>query len=332
MKRSILLLVSIFTIVQTVFAQQEKSSLAGKIICLDAGHGGTADTDSYRVGPTGEREEWINLRVAVLLKQMLENKGAKVVMTRTADENIPLLTRAEIAKNNKADLFLSIHHNATADSTVNFPIIYFHGNASENKGSVALGRKIASAMVEHLFDKPVPVSLVSDHTIFPQSGAKVLNGTYGIPSILAEASFFTKPDEEGRLKEYEHNKKEAFAYLIGLESFFQKPIPPIEDKYSNVKLPVFEVFQEAERMSELAKLWHEDYTKAKELMAKKDNQSIQQSYNLFTRSARSFPDSYIARECHEKRAVLLKKMGENEKALEAKTRSKEFFVKILNLN
>ncbi|MCG6947753.1 MAG: hypothetical protein LJE93_02405, partial [Acidobacteria bacterium] len=38
--------------------------LAGRTICVDPGHGGTAEIDSYRVGPTGEREEWINLRVA----------------------------------------------------------------------------------------------------------------------------------------------------------------------------------------------------------------------------------------------------------------------------
>jgi hypothetical protein len=40
------------------------SPLNDKIIVLDAGHGGTSHTDFYRVGPSGEREEWINLRVA----------------------------------------------------------------------------------------------------------------------------------------------------------------------------------------------------------------------------------------------------------------------------
>lgn len=324
MKKCIFLFIIIFIAGHLAKGQVKKSSLGGKIICLDAGHGGTAETDSYRVGPTGEREEWVNLRVAILLREMLEEKGAKVAMTRTTDENISLSKRAEIAKENKADLFLSIHHNATADPNVNFPIIYFHGNASENKGSVALGRDIASSLVEHLYEKTIPVSLVSDHTIFPQSGAKVLSGTYGIPSILAEASFFTNPDEEPRLKEYGHNKNEATGYLVALESFFEKTAPPIEEIYSTVKLPPFKVFQEAERMNKDAKLWYKDYVQAMELMTKWNGEADKQAYNLFTRSARSFPDSYVAGECHEKRALLLKKIGKYEEASIAETRAKEF--------
>lgn len=79
-------------------SQNQASLLAGKIICLDAGHGGTAQPDSYRVGPSGEREEWVNLRVALLLQKMLEEKGAKVVMTRTGDDDVPLSQRAKIAR------------------------------------------------------------------------------------------------------------------------------------------------------------------------------------------------------------------------------------------
>lgn len=55
-----------------------QSPLARKKICIDPGHGGTAATDHYRVGKGGEREEWINLRVALLLKKMLEDKQATV--------------------------------------------------------------------------------------------------------------------------------------------------------------------------------------------------------------------------------------------------------------
>ena len=66
------------------------SSLQGKVICLDPGHGGTAATDSYRVGLGGGREEWINLRVALELKKLLEAKGARVILTRTEYVDVPL--------------------------------------------------------------------------------------------------------------------------------------------------------------------------------------------------------------------------------------------------
>jgi N-acetylmuramoyl-L-alanine amidase len=109
---------------------EKENTLEGKVICIDPGHGGTADTDSFRVGPTGEREEWINLRVALKLAEILRKNGAVPVLTRANDEQVGLKARAELAIDKNADVFISVHHNATADSSVNFPIIYFHGNAS----------------------------------------------------------------------------------------------------------------------------------------------------------------------------------------------------------
>lgn len=321
-----LFLLSLFCLTQSVAGQNNGGSLEGKTICLDAGHGGTAKTDSFRKGPAGEREEWINLRVALLLQEMLEGKGAKVIMTRTGDDTISLSRRAKLAKDHNADLFLSIHHNATADKEVNFPIIYFHGYASENRGSVAFAKEIASALIEHMYQGEGPKTIVSDHTIFPKSGAGVLRNTYGIPAVIAEASFFTNPEEEGRLKQVDHNRREALGYLSAIENFFADPVPPILEKNSLVKIPPFHAFQEAERMNDAALNWYRYYLKGKELMQRKDNESLQEALELFTRSARSFPDSYIAKECHENRAILLDKLGKPEEAAIAGIRSKEFYV------
>ncbi len=302
--------------------------LAGKTILLDAGHGGTAETDSFRVGPTGEREEWINLRVAQLLQKMLEEKGANVVMTRTADVNIPLAARAQLAVDSQADVFLSVHHNATADSSVNFPIIYFHGNASENTASVALGLQIAQALRAKLYKGGAPASLVSDHTIFPSAGAKVLRDTYGIPGVIAEASFFTNAAEEGRLKKRRHNRREALAYVAALEAFFLQPIPAVLSKNSLVSLPPFRAFQEADRMNEAARLWYQDYLKGQALLERQDTAALQQAYELFSRSARSFPDSFVAAKCHENRAIILNKLGRADEAQQEALRAREHYVQV----
>lgn len=320
---SLLLLLSLFT--SKAFSQQTVNSLKGKIICVDAGHGGTALTDSYRVGPSGEREEWVNLRVALILQKLLEEKGAKVIMTRITDEHIPLPQRAQIAKDGQADLFLSIHHNATADTKVNFPIVYFGGNASENKASVALGQAIAKAIKEKMFDQNSPVSVVSDHTIFPSAGASVLRESYGIPGVVAEASFFTNADEESRLKQADYNQQEALGYLAALEDFFSRPVPQILEKNSLALVKPFPVFQEAERMSPEAQLWHQDFVDGEQLMKRKSKKSLQKAYDLFTRSARSFPDSYVARRCHENRAIILRKLGKMEEAEQAQLTVSEFF-------
>ncbi len=308
--------------------RKTKNRLSGKVICIDPGHGGTAATDSFRIGPTGEREEWINLRVALHLKKMLEEKGAKVLMTRTDDSNVAFDNRINLAIGNKADVFLSIHHNATADSAVNFPIIYYHGNASENKASVALGKSVAKQLQQALYRKSSPVSLVSDHTIFPTAGTKVLRGTYGIPGIIAEASFFTHPPEEKRLKSEAYNEKEAKAFLKALEAYFNIMPPPVVDKYSMGMIPPFRVFQEAERMSEVAKQWYQNYASGKRLMQHAHPDSLQQAFELFTLSAQSFPDSYVAAQCHQYRADILEKLGKKEEAAYEAKRVKEFYVPV----
>lgn len=322
----LLLAVILLTSGNKISAQKKSGPLAGKIICVDAGHGGTALTDSYRVGPGGEREEWINLRVAKLLKKNLEAKGAKVLMTRTTDDTIALFRRAKMAVDNKADLFVSIHHNATADPAVDFPIVYFHGNSSENLAGVALGKELAATLTRSLFNSNSPVSVVSDFNIFPKAGAQVLRGTYGIPAVLAEAAFFSNPAEEQKLKQEAYNRKEADAYTEALEAFFSKPVPGIIPKNSTVSVPPFMVFEEAARMNEIARRWHQDFLDGQALMKNTDTTSIRQAYDLFTRSARSFPDSYVAADCHANRAVLLRLMGKTAEAKQEETRVKEFYV------
>lgn len=326
----ILVLLSFLTFFPT---KNRDNGLQNKTICIDPGHGGTADTDHYRVGPTGEREEWINLRVAKILQQMLTQKGARVVMTRDEDVFVPLDQRARIARDANADLFISIHHNATADSSVNFPILYYHGYASENEGSVAFGKLLAKEFISHLYDpRPTPASLASDFTIFPNAGASVLRNTYGIPAIIAEASFFSNADEERRLKSEAYNLKEAMAYLKAIEAFFTDPIPPIADLNSRVaQIPPFKVFQEAERMSPIAKRWKQDFEEAKELLQSPHSDDHQIALALFTRSASSFPDSYLAKKCHEYRAQLLTKLGDSKAGKEAEIRAKEFYIDLPEL-
>ena len=304
------------------------NSLEGRVICLDPGHGGTAETDSFRVGPGGEREEWINLRVALLLREMLEEHGARVLMTRTEDVPVELSARARLALENQADVFLSIHHNATADPEANFPIVYFHGNASENAASIALGCVIARNLRTALFDGEGPVSLVSDHAIFPGSGASVLRNSYGIPAVIGEASFFSNPDEEERLKDRDANRREAEAYLASLEEFFTKEIPPIIEKYSQGEIPPFTVLEEDERMNEEARSWYELYLRGLELQQHHDRESLEEAYDLFTRSARAFPDSFVAQDNHRRRAEILAALGDQEKAQVARRRAEEHYVAV----
>ena len=156
-----------------------------------------------------------------------------------------------------------------------------------------------------------------------------MRGTYGIPGVLAEASFFTNPGEEGRLKNESYNSHEADAYLIALESFFSKQIPVIKPKEIPINLPSFPVFQEAERMNAIALGWHRDFMEGEKLMNSSDTNELRKAYDLFTRCVKSFPDSYVARMAHLHRAALLEKLNQPEEAKVERIRAREFYI---NLN
>ena len=312
-------------------------SLNGKIIVVDPGHGGTAETDSFRVGPSGEREEWVNLRVSLILRDYLEEAGATVLMTRTDDSAVELVDRGQLAIDNNADLFISVHHNATADTSVNFPIIYFHGNASENKASVLLGRYLANEIRSDMFDGDSPVSLVSDHAIFPTRGARVLSSSYGIPGVITEATFFTNAAAERLLKDEEWNRTEARALFNGIQRFFESVNPDratIHDKHSITEVEPLPVFQEAERMRDEALQWEQFVIQARELL-QNDNATdddIRNALDLATKSVRYFPDSYVARQAHQLRRDAYQRLHQDAEAAEVQNRIHQFFAPVAESN
>lgn len=306
----------------------ENSPLKGRIICVDPGHGGTAAYDNYRIGPSGEREEWIDLRVGLILKELLEARGAKVLMTRTEDVDVPLKDRGLLAIDNKADAFVSIHHNAIADPEVNVPIVYYHGYASENQAGVQLGRRLLKRLAEAMYPDEVEMVLASDHVLFAGSGAAVLRHSYGIPGVLGEASFFTDPAEEERLKDPEYNRKEAVAYLKALEDFFTEEIPPIAEKYSSGHIEPLYRFTDEDGRHKYAAKWKEYYELGRERMNNDSTEARKEAYKYFTLSARSFTDSPVARECHLNRARILESFGEKDAAATEVRRAEELYVPV----
>lgn len=289
--------------------------LRGFVVVVDPGHGGTAATDSFRVGPTGEREEWVNLRVALLLRDRLEAAGATVYLSRTEDVPVDLLARGRQAMEVQADVFVSLHHNATADPTVNYPVVYFHGSVAENQASVRLGQHLGRALREALHEPESPVVLVSDHTIFPTRGAAVLRASYGIPAVITEASFFTHPAEEARLKTEDWNVREAEALFRGIAGFLRDPdVLPILPYQSQTQVAPLPVLEQAERMRPEALRWAEDVEEARRLAGSDQRADLELALERATRSVQSFPDSPLAAEAHRLRAELFRSLGQHAEA------------------
>jgi hypothetical protein len=93
-----------------------------------------------------------------------------------------------------------------------------------------------------------------------------------------------------------------------------------------VQIAPFAVFQEAERMHPDALRWLQDFEEGKKLLLKEETAALTQAFELFTRSAKSFPDSYVAAQCHAYRATILHKTGNEAEARQEELRIKERYV------
>ncbi|MEQ9460699.1 MAG: N-acetylmuramoyl-L-alanine amidase [Phycisphaeraceae bacterium] len=205
--------------------------LEGMVIVLDPGHGGAADRAGYKRGPTGVREAEMNLRTSLLLRELLEQAGVIVHMTREtersdiADDSMDgtLQRRADLANTIErpdgtlgADLFLSIHHNASSRPDANFTSIWYHGHVDWAEVELDLARHIAFNTFRTMRTSEVGLTspLLSDQLMY-NAGFAVLRYSR-VPAILTELSFFSNPTEEQRLRDANYNLKAAYGIYLGL--------------------------------------------------------------------------------------------------------------------
>ena len=189
-------------------------ALSGRIIVVDAGHGGE---DPGAAGVSGVFESELNLRVAALLKRRLEEAGAKVVMTRE-DENALADTKAadmakrkDIIAGSGADIAVSVHMNYFGDPSVSGPVVLFMYGSAE-------GEKLAGAVMESLnaeLAPKVPGTARYEKDIFIlKCGAQ--------PSILVECGYLSNPEEEGKLKDADYQDRIAKAVCAGITAYFEQ--------------------------------------------------------------------------------------------------------------
>ena len=207
--------------------------LAGVKLVIDPGHGGRASRRGWKSGPTGLREEVVNLRVALYLREFLEAVGADVVLTRTDDVYLAeadaddLRLRAELANRHRADLLLSIHHNAADNPAVNHTLVFYHDTPDHSPASLAAARHLLAGLGEALrLPQHSASPLVSDKTIHANNGFALLRQAE-VPAVLSEASFFTNPDEEQRLRDPAYNRREAYGLFVGLARWAHAGLPRV---------------------------------------------------------------------------------------------------------
>jgi N-acetylmuramoyl-L-alanine amidase len=228
----------------------QQLGLAVHRVVIDAGHGGH---DTGAIGPSGVKEKDITLQIAKRLKAKLlaEFPSVEVIMTREDDTTLALQDRTNTANSAAADLFISIHCNASPFKRVRgvetYTLNITHDryamklaareNAEAGEGSISdlefiladlamksnvddsvrLGRSVQQGIMKNLKKRwnDVP-DLGLKHALF-----YVLMGNR-MPSILVETSFLSNKTEEQRLASAVYQESIADGILGGVREFMQE--------------------------------------------------------------------------------------------------------------
>jgi N-acetylmuramoyl-L-alanine amidase len=235
------------------FSMSRQLGLGVARIVIDAGHGGHDPGAKAR----GIEEADLVLDVALRLEALLKDAGVEVIMTRRTDTFIALEERTAIANRAGADLFLSIHSNASASDLAHGIETYFLNfapnpqaeaiAARENAGgsktmrnlpdivrAIALNNKIdesrdfASMVQNAMYTKLQKSNKTVRNLGVKQAPFMVLVGAT-MPSILAEISFITNRNEATLLKTDKYKQQIAEALLAGILRYQQtlKKVPAI---------------------------------------------------------------------------------------------------------
>jgi N-acetylmuramoyl-L-alanine amidase len=216
-------------------------------IVLDPGHGGH---DHGTIGPKGLSEKDLVLALAQDLQVMLQTElGAEVILTRNDDTYIPLEERTVIANQNHADLFVSIHANASRTRSISGVETYYldfaktdaereiavreNATASESISNLedliqkiakadksAESRELASIMQKKLHAGAVKIFPSTQNRGIRSAPFIVLIGA-NMPSILAEVAFISNPRDERFLKKTSNRKVLAKALYSGIVSYME---------------------------------------------------------------------------------------------------------------
>ncbi len=188
----------------------QSNKLRGKTILLDAGHGGT---DCGALGPGGKSaptESELNFLLMQFLKKELEKAGVKVLLTRNDDTFLELEERVDISKNTAPDLFISLHHNSTVQTS----------NFNEVSGGLVLysselSKRLALQLSENLW-----AGVGKDPTVQVRRQSLFVCRQTRCPAVLIEAGYLCNPQEYELLCDADNTEKIAKNIVIGLKNYF----------------------------------------------------------------------------------------------------------------
>jgi N-acetylmuramoyl-L-alanine amidase len=213
------------------------------LVVIDPGHGGK---DPGAIGGKGLQEKEVVLDIGHRLRKLLEQQGHRVLMTRRGDTFISLDDRARIANREAADLYISIHANSNPKRNVEGVEIYLLGRATdaaaretaarENGGDEVQLNDLEQIFNDMALDYRINHSISLAHQT-RDAFVRTVGKRYRVvdlgvkrapfyvlmkssmPSILAEVSFISNPQEEARLRQRAYRQHVAEALYEGIRRY-----------------------------------------------------------------------------------------------------------------
>lgn len=225
------------------------------VIAIDPGHGGE---DPGAIGSRGSYEKKVVYELALDLKRRIDQEpGMRAELTRTGDYYVDHRRRMELARQMRADLFVSLHADSFRDPKVSGSSVYVlsqkgasseaaqwlaeRENAADLVGGVSLDDKdgmlaavlldlsqsatmeqsteAAQSLLTHL------VSAGKVHRKRVEHAAFIVLKSPDIPSVLVETAFISNPDDERRLNDPNSRNKLVGAVFSGIKNFFYQDPP-----------------------------------------------------------------------------------------------------------
>ncbi|MBN2225605.1 MAG: N-acetylmuramoyl-L-alanine amidase [Deltaproteobacteria bacterium] len=232
----------------TYVPSKNSGSEAIKVVVIDPGHGGK---DPGAVGPTGYYEKTANLKIALYLKEYLEKDlGLTVIMTRTGDTFMDLKKRTAVANDKGANLFISIHNNASKSRTPYGISTYYLAITSDTKALTVAARENNTSVeklseLDYILTDLVVSAKRNESSLlakFVQEGMVdsvkkkydtinsigVCQGPFWVlvgaqmPSILVECSYISNTREEKRLMSDDYLKSLARGIFTGVQRYIKE--------------------------------------------------------------------------------------------------------------
>lgn len=191
----------------TAELEQNGEHLKGLVLVLDPGHGGMDPGAVVK----GTREKDLTLQISQMVKELLEQNGAKVVMTRTKDEDLgggireELSKRVALVKEHGAHLYVSIHANK--DSCYCWGAQTFY-----QKGGMPEGKAVATAIQTRL-------RAMTPTTRQPLAADYYVLRTAPVPATVVEVGFLTNQKEHAQLLQPNYQRTIATAIALGIADY-----------------------------------------------------------------------------------------------------------------